>query len=174
MTVDRAISPRAYTWRNEGGFRPRAYLDSRGIWTVGVGCSGPDPFHSPDPIIGPHTVWTPEQGNLEFGRRHDKAMAGAAADLGNFAWGALCVVRQAALADMAYQMGAGNCHGDDNPLTGEGGLAAFHQALSHAAAQDWRAAHDAILASAYAHQTPARAQRNAGMMLTGQWPAEPW
>jgi hypothetical protein len=32
-------------------------------------------------------------------------------------------------------------------------------------------AHDALLDSAYAHQTPARAQRNAAMLLTGQWPA---
>lgn len=164
MDPDDLAWARAYTSRNEGGFRAQAYLDSRKIWTVGVGCCGPDPFCSPDPVIGPHTIWSPDQGSLEFGRRHDRAIAGAAANVGP-AWDGLDGARRAALADLAYQCGAGNAK------TGVGGEAGYHRMLAAVRISDWQTAHDEWLDALEAHQTPARAQRNAQIILTGERPA---
>ena len=164
MTPDELAWARAYTSRNEGGARSIAYLDSAKIWTVGVGCCGPDPFNSPDPVIGPHTVWTPEQAALEFNRRHDAAIVAAALDLGAFLWTTISGVRQAALADLAYQCGGGNAK------TGVGGLAGYHKMLAAVRAAKWQEAHDQWLNAQEARQTPARAARNAAIILTGQRP----
>jgi len=159
------FSGSAYTSRNEGDFRARAYLDSRGFWTIGVGCTGPDPFNSPDPVIGPHTVWSPEQGALEFGRRYRAACAQAALDLGASYWSALDPVRQAVLADIAYQDGGGNA------TTGLGGLEGFHGMLAAIRAQDWVTAQKQCLASKNYTQSHNRCLRNGLMLLTGNPPA---
>lgn len=65
--------------------------------------------------------------------------------------------RFAALASMAYQMGVG-------------GLEGFIQLRGAVERGDWQAARDAALDSAWAHQTPGRAQEVAAMLLTGEWP----
>lgn len=146
-----------YTANNEG-CRLAAYQDTRGVWTVGVGCSGTDPYCSPAPEIGPSTVWTQEQANAQFNTRYMLARQRASDDLGAGAWAAISTVRQAALTDMAFQMGGA-------------GLAEFQQMLAAVRSSVWQAAHDACLDSAYDRQTPERAQRNANMLLTGQWPS---
>ena len=159
------FSGSAYTAQNEGGFRARSYLDSEKIWTVGTGCSGPDPFNSPDPMIGPHTIWTPEQGALEFGRRYRAAAAQAALDLGAAYWSALDLVRQAVLTDIAYQDGGGNARTDI------GGLAGFHGLLAAVRAKNWVRAQAECLDSKNFTQSHSRCVRNGIMLLTGNPPA---
>jgi len=147
-----------FTSLNEGGDRPKPYLDSRGIWTIATGCSGDDPYCSPDETIGPNTVWSDVQRATQFRLRLAKATAEAEDDVGTGVWLGLDEVRRAGLADMAFQLGGR-------------GLSQFVHMLAAVRTQSWQMAHDALLDSAYAHQTPARAQRNAAMLLTGQWPA---
>ena len=69
-------------------------------------------------------------------------------------WPNLSPARQAVLAAMAFQMGAN-------------GLLAFRFTLNRIASYDFAAAADAMLASTWAKQTPARAQRMAQMMREG-------
>jgi hypothetical protein len=91
--------------------------------------------------------------------RRQRAEVWAAADLGADAWAKLDVVRRAALTSMAYQMG-------------QASLAGFPKMLAAVRASDWQRAHDEALDSQWAKwQTPARALREANMLLTGQWPA---
>jgi GH24 family phage-related lysozyme (muramidase) len=163
MTPDELAWSQAYTARNEGGDIAIPYQDSRGIWTIGIGCSGTDPYCSPDPIIGPDTVWTPEQRAEQFQIRHDRALEQAAADVGD-AWDEIDGTRQAALLDIAYQDGGGN------PKTGVGGLEGYHLMLAAARIQDWPTASAQCLDSANDRETPARCQRNAAILLTGQRP----
>ena len=59
---------------------------------------------------------------------------------------------QASLADMAYQLGVA-------------GVLQFHTTLGHLARQEWQAAHQSALASAWARETPERAARVAGRFL---------
>lgn len=135
-----------YTRANEGCSLV-AYRDTRGVFTVGYGCTGPS--------IGPGVVWTQTQADNEFNRRYGIAQSQALAALGVLSY--TDTVRLSALTDMAYNLG-GN------------GLAEFHQMLSAIRAEDWILAHDACLGSEYAKQVPERAARNAGIYLTGEWP----
>lgn len=138
-----------YTQQNEN-CRLVAYQDSvHGVWTIGYGCTGPD--------IGLGTEWTQNQANAAFEQRWGAARDQAAADLGEGAWMGLDAIRQEVLSDMAYQLGCA-------------GLAGFQNMLAAIRAQNWQMAHDACIESKYARQTQNRAQRNATILLTGQWP----
>lgn len=64
-------------------------------------------------------------------------------------------VRQRVLAEMAFNMGVA-------------GLLGFHDTLAAVQTGEWQAAHDGMLASHWAQQVGARAQRLAEMMLTGE------
>jgi GH24 family phage-related lysozyme (muramidase) len=164
VSPEELVWSQAYTTCNEGGFRPVAYLDSLGNWTVGIGCKGPDPFCSPDPVIGSNTVWTSNQGSLEFNRRHATACAAAEADLGPTYWAALDGTRQAALVDTAYQEGGGNA------ATGLGGLAGYHLMLAAIRVEDWVGAGSQCIHSLADRQTPERVARNAMILQTGNRP----
>ena len=139
----------AYTADNEG-CRLAAYRDTLGVWTIGYGCTGPE--------IGPGTVWSQDQAEQSFSQRYELAAAQAQRDLGDSAWFCLDPARQAALTDMAYQLGGT-------------GLAAFARMLAALRAGDWLTARNQCLDSRYARQTPARAARNAAILLSGEWPA---
>lgn len=136
-----------YTRANEG-CKLKAYLDTRGIWTVGVGCTGPD--------IGPTTEWTQDHADAEFAHRYELAQQKAQVVVGTVTWLALNDVRKAILTDMAYQMGGA-------------GLARFRNMLAAIRDQEWRKAADEMLDSDYAKQTPNRAERNAKMIVSGEW-----
>ncbi|HUB96199.1 MAG TPA: glycoside hydrolase family protein [Stellaceae bacterium] len=79
--------------------------------------------------------------------------------VGAEAWPELGAARQAALVDMAYQVGPE-------------GLARFAEMLAALRASDWTAAHAAALKSAWARQAPARARRNALILMTGALPPD--
>lgn len=147
----------ALTARREGGIRNRAYLDSEGNWTVGIGCKGPG--------IDSTTSWTDEQAAAEFLRRYAMAEVQARLDLGNQYWASLDPVRRAVLVDIAYQDGGGNAS------TGQGGLAGFHDMLEAIRRGDWARAEAECIDSRNERQTPARCNSNAKMLRTGQWPA---
>lgn len=68
---------------------------------------------------------------------------------------ALDDVRQRALCNMCFQLGID-------------GLLKFKKMWAALVAGDWQAAHDEALDSAWARQTPARAERVAQMLLTGE------
>ena len=54
---------------------------------------------------------------------------------------------------------------------GDSGLEKFHHTLACVEAGDWQGAHDNLLASEpWATQVGPRAQEDATMLLTGQWP----
>lgn len=68
----------------------------------------------------------------------------------------LDVARQGVLVNMSFQLGID-------------GLCAFKNSLGHIQARRWQQAHDALLDSLWAKQTPERAKRLATQMLTGEW-----
>ena len=66
--------------------------------------------------------------------------------------------RQAALLDMIFELGAA-------------GFAEFTQMVAAIRAGDWAVASACALDSAWAKQVPARAQEDAAILETGEWPA---
>lgn len=82
---------------------------------------------------------------------------------------ALDVIRRWAIVSMAFAMGVRGVGGFTTMIAD---LEKEHaEAIAALRRQDWQAAHDAVLASAWAKsEAPARAGRVAGMLLTGQWP----
>lgn len=85
------------------------------------------------------------------------AVIDARAYIGAGRWSAIDAVRQAALIDMAYNLGFD-------------GLAKFidlRDAVQHG---NWIEARDAMIHSKWAKQVPARAERDAAMILSGSWP----
>lgn len=105
--------------------------------------------------IGPDTVWTQAQADLALKRRIMDLMDKLPR---LYPWYySLNTPRQAVLVEMAYQMGLD-------------GLDRFHKALEAMEAHNWRVAHDEMLMSDWAKQTPKRAQRLAVQMLTGDHP----
>jgi lysozyme len=73
-------------------------------------------------------------------------------------WPPLGPARQAALIDIAYEIGPA-------------GLARFSEMLGAVRTGDWKGAHSAALRSAWAHQVPTRASRDALILLTGAMPS---
>lgn len=66
-------------------------------------------------------------------------------------------VRWAAVLDMRFNLGPAR-------------FREFHDTVAALRAGDWTKARDAILDSLWARQVPKRAQRDAAMILTGEWP----
>lgn len=151
-----------YIELNEGRAN-KAYQDQYGNWTVGVGAKGTDQFSSPDPVIGPNTIWTDAQINQQFATRYAYDVAQAAIDLGTSYWGNLDPVRQAVLADIVHQDGPGNV------ITGTGGLAGYHRLLAAYRIKDWATAAAECKDSLNEVQTPDRCDRNSAMISTGNW-----
>lgn len=124
-------------------------LSAKGLkgdpWTCGYGCTGPD--------IHEGTAWTVEEAK----RRRDARIAEAVSDLDRHApwWRSLCDARQDVLANMAYQMGWGR-------------LSKFHMMLAAAMAHKYEDAARHMLDSRWAKQTPARAERLARQLRTGE------
>lgn len=136
--------------REQEGCRLVAYTDTLGVWTCGYGCTGPG--------IGPGTVWTQREADHEFTVRYAAAKFGARADLGSGWFDELSETRQAALCDMAYQLGA---HG----------LAGFKDMLAAIRAGDWLAVVAAARASLWSEQVPNRARAVEALWASGEFAA---
>jgi GH24 family phage-related lysozyme (muramidase) len=131
----------------------KAYPDpktKKAPWTIGLGHTGKG--------VGPDTIWTEDQCWAAFYSDYATAFAEAAHLAGTSCWAALNEQRRSVLTDMAFQMG-----GD--------GLAGFTHMLAAIKVGHWDLAQTHMLNSAYAKQTPSRAQKNGNTLLTGEWPS---
>ena len=125
--------------KQEEGFRPYPYHDTNGHLTVGYGLNLDSPMS--ERLASVILTWMLDECEM---------------DCENFSWWKACdPVRQSVLLDMCFNMGLG-------------GLLQFRMFLAAVIAQDWQAAHDEMLKSAWAVQVGQRAQTLAGIMLNGQ------
>jgi lysozyme len=130
----------------EEGREKEAYLDTRGVPTIGIGHTGPE--------VHLGLVWTDKQIDTAFTIDVDEAIQGVEARI---PWAVkLDDVRLGALLNMAFQLGAR-------------GLFGFPRMLAALKSGHWQEAHDQALDSDWAKQTPARAQRVADQLKTGVW-----
>src|SRR5216683_3351843 len=138
--------------RDEGE-RLRAYRDTKGIWTIGIGHN-----IEADPVENPQLQHLINPGI-------DRATVDElfASDLGNAKsqlglhlpwWTELDDIRQDVLVNMTFNMGINT-------------LLQFHNTLAKLQAGDYDGAADGMLASAWAGQVGQRAQRLATQMRTG-------
>jgi len=157
--ADPIRSDAALTGASEG-LRLAAYDDAtgepvpaggqcKGTLTIGRGHCGADVYPGQTCTTAEADAWF--QWDLARARRR------AAAALGPDHWADLDDVRRAALTDMAFCLGGV-------------GLARFALMLQAVAAGDWVGAHGECLMSRWRQEEPARAKRDAEMLLTGQWP----
>ncbi len=114
-------------------------------WTIGFGQTGPGIQHG--------TVWT--RAHAESALELSIAIATRALDADLPWWRNLDDVRQDVLANMCFNLGIGRLEG-------------FHHTLAAVKAGNWQAAHEGMLASAWARQVGDRAVRLAKQMLTGE------
>jgi lysozyme len=132
--------------QRDEGLRLDAYpdpLSGGDPWTIGYGHTGPD--------VHAGLVWTPEQATAAL--QADIATAENALSAQLPWWTNLDDLRQDVMVNMTFNMGIAT-------------LLQFHNTLAAIQAGNWQAAHDGMLASAWAHQVGARAQRLAEQMLT--------
>lgn len=142
MTPDNDALLLAELRRDEGVDR-FAYEDSEGFLTIGVG-------FLVDRRKGGGL--TDEEIDYLLGNRVKRALGGL--DGAIPWWRNLDPVRRRVLSNMAYQLGTG-------------GVLKFRKALAAIKAADWPTAKAEMLDSAWAKQTPERAERLAEMMLKG-------
>lgn len=128
------------------GRRLRPYTDIVGKLTIGVGRNLTDNGISPtecDQMLA---------SDLEIAAHQ------AAGVIGDAVFSALDPVRQAALIDLSFNVGAQR-------------LSLFVKLLSAVRANDWQMAHDEALNSKWAAQVGSRAVDISNMLLSGNWPA---
>jgi lysozyme len=128
--------------KRDEGFRSHAYRDTGGVWTIGYGHAGADA----------DWVWDEPRAAAQLAVDIDRAESGLDRDLPW--WRTLDDVRQDALANMAFNLGAG-------------GLLGFRRMLAALEAGDWAAASAQMLLSRWASQVGTRAARLAAMIRTG-------
>ena len=130
----------------EEGRKNTAYRDTLGIWTIGVGHTGPE--------VREGLTWS----DALVDQTLDDDIAHKTAEVTtSLPWlGQLNEPRQAVLLQMAFQLGTRGLLGFANTL------AAVHDGR-------YQDASFGMLASKWAQQTPNRANRLARQMLTGQW-----
>lgn len=121
------------------GLRHRVYMDSEGILTAGYGRNlEAVPFSDDEVDL---------MFENDFRRAVDRAES-------FFVYHALNETRRGVLIEMIFQMGAK-------------GVSKFVKFLDAAAEGDWQRAHDEMLDSKWARQTPERAEKLAKIFLTG-------
>lgn len=133
--------------RKDEGLRTTAYpdpLSGCAPWTIGYGHTGPE--------VRPGLTWTDDQ--CEAALAGDVARACRALDQQIPWWRKLDDIRQDVLANMAFNLGVGKLMG-------------FVHTLKFIHDGDWERASEAMLASVWATQVGARAQRLAEQMRTG-------
>ena len=127
------------------GLRERAYADAGGVWTIGVGHTGPQ--------VRCGLVWDREACLQAL--EQDIARVERGLDASLAWWRTLSPERQDVLANMAFNLGME-------------GLLAFRRTLAAVRAGDYAAAAADMLASEpWRSQVGARAERLAAQMRTG-------
>ena len=134
----------------EEGDKTRAYKDSRGLWTIGIG-------HHDDTICG-GLCWSPEKVDQVFGDDVDTAYREA---LHAYPWIAMLnEPRAAVIVEMVFQMGFGK-------------VQEFVTLLGFMRDQRWPQAAADMLATAWARETPERVRRLSRQVETGDWQIAP-
>jgi lysozyme len=130
----------------EEGRRNVAYLDTMGVWTIGVGHTGVEVHHG--------LVWNDTQIDTQL----DADIAAKTAEVvASLPWfDGLNEPRQAVLLQMAFQLGTN-------------GLLGFPNTLAAVRDGRWEDAANGMLASRWYQQTPNRVNRLARQMALGQW-----
>lgn len=127
------------------GLRQHAYADGGGVWTIGVGHTGPE--------VRCGLIWSREACLAALERDIARAEQGLDARLPW--WRKLSPERQDVLANMAFNLGVE-------------GLLAFRHTLAAVQAGDYAVAAERMLASEpWRSQVGARAERLAAQMRTG-------
>lgn len=128
----------------EEGRRNIAYQDTRGVWTIGIGHTGPE--------VVPGLVWSDEMVDSVF---LQDAQDHASQVTASLPWVSdLDPARQVVLYQMGFQLGIA-------------GLLKFTNTLAAVRQGRYSDAARGMLASLWAKQTPARARRLARQMETG-------
>lgn len=136
----------------EEGRKTHAYPDpltGGKPWTIGVG-------HTDGDHIYQGLVWTDAQ--IDAALAADIAKAESGLDRALPWWRKLCDARQDVLVQMTFQMGVN-------------GVLVFKNTLHAMEAGDYAKAASGMRASLWAKQTPARAERLAKIMETGEYPS---
>jgi lysozyme len=138
--------------RRDEGCLLKAYQDTLGIWTIGVGHAH----------VAPGTVWTQAQadGALKRDIRHAAGLLDANVPW----WRELNDARQDVLANLCFNMGWGD---------GSHGLSSFHNTLAAIRAGQFDHAAAGLLTSKWAGQVHGRATRLAEQMRSGVRPDHP-
>lgn len=132
--------------RGDEGTKPCVYQDNLGFWTIGVGRL----VDARKPGAG----LRPKEIDFLLANDIEDRVKALSAKLPWFL--SLDEARQGVLLNMSFQMGAA-------------GLFAFTTTLAHVRAGRYDEAAKAMLESKWAKQTPARAERMAKQMRTGEW-----
>lgn len=131
---------------SEEGYRNKAYRDSEGYYTIGIGHL----LSKTRNYAG--LVWSDEQVIDQFEKDFHKAVKGVEELYPDFyTYGSLV---QLALVDMCFQMG-------------KGGLSKFTTTNRLIEDREWDSAADQALKSLWATQTPRRAKRTTDKIRTG-------
>lgn len=134
--------------RNEEGCRRKAYVDSEGFPTIGIGHKLPDDMPRDVALA---QEWTDEQIEEAF----EADVAESIHDAASFAWWhVLSPMRQACIAAMCFQLG-------------RGGVAKFTRMAEEIRAGRFHGAAREMLDSKWHRQTPRRANRLAKVMRDG-------
>jgi lysozyme len=130
----------------EEGWKNIAYRDTLGVWTIGVGHTGPE--------VHEGLVWADSLVGSTLDADIAKKTAEVVYALPWF--GQLNEARQAVLIQMAFQMGTR-------------GLLGFPRTLAAVHDGHWDEAANGMLMSKWAQQTPGRAHRLSRQMRLGVW-----
>lgn len=142
------------------GVRLKAYKDSLGYWTIGVGHLLPDPTN--DERWKNFSI-TADQCDLLFTLdiiEHDALVNSQAPWANNFD-----EVRRYVILDMTFNLGI-------EPFDGDG-FKDWPMFVRQLKAGDWAAAAKNMRSTRWASQVKGRAERLARMVETGRWPNEP-
>lgn len=139
--------------RDEGE-RAKAYRDSRGVWTIGIGHN-----IEADPGLVPQLQHLIDDGidrpAIDALFAHDVSGAKLQLSLHLPWWSQLDDIRQDVMVNMTFNMGMAT-------------LLEFHNTLAAIEARDWQRASVGMLASDWDKQVGQRAVRLARQMLTGE------
>lgn len=138
--------------QNFESYAPIAKPDAKGKWAYGFGHD----IEPPDDADHPPTC-TRDQAVALFSQDYFGTAVSACRGLLGDTWTALDDIRRAVLLDLAYEMGGA-------------GLAEFHMMLAAIKLADWAQAALDLLNSEYAEEVPRRANANAAVLASGQWP----
>jgi lysozyme len=140
---------RLYCYDDATGARLDAGDTPKGKPTIGYGHAGPD--------VVPGLVIDQKEADSMLGHDIISAQGDCAWVFGRV-WVTFLPARQAAFTDMAFNVG-------------RTGISEFQRMIHAALAGDWAVAALEALSSKWADQVGARAEEDASMIKTGEWPS---